>query len=279
MAKKKTAKRARVRAGARKAQRKTTARPSAGRVRAFELMVAGLAHDVRTPLTGILAAADLLSTSNLGERERRWVAALSSSARHLEALTTLVVDAVRTSGGNRSLQAEPFDARALAQAAAASLAARAEAAGLACKVDLAEDLPTQAIGDPVRLRAALENLIDNAVKFTRQGEVAIKVGARGFAAGRVRLVFAVTDSGIGLTRGEMQRLFRPFAQASEQVARRFGGAGLGLVLVKRLAKAMGGDLTADSRPGEGSTFTFAAVVKAVPSPQKRMKMVRRARRQ
>jgi two-component system, sensor histidine kinase len=266
MAKKTAAKRTRLRAGAHKAQRKTTARPSAGRVRAFELMVAGLAHDVRTPLTGILAAADLLAASNLGERERRWVAALSSSARHLEALMTLVVDAVRTSGGNRSLQAEPFDARALAQAAAASLAARAEAAGLACKVDLAEDLPTQAIGDPVRLRAALENLIDNAVKFTRQGEVAIKVGARGFAGG-VRLVFAVTDSGIGLTRGEMQRLFRPFAQASEQVARRFGGAGLGLVLVKRLAKAMGGDLTADSRPGEGSTFTFAAVVKAVPSQQ------------
>ena len=267
MAKKTAAKRTRARAGACKAKRKTTARPSAGRVRAFELMVAGLAHDVRTPLTGILAAADLLSASNLGERERRWVAALSSSARHLEAVTTLVVDAVRTSGGNRALRAEPFDARALAQAAAASLAARAEAAGLACKVDLADDLPAQAIGDPVRLRAALENLIDNAVKFTRQGEVALNVGARGLSGGRVRLVFAVTDSGIGLTRREMQRLFRPFAQASEQVARRFGGAGLGLVLVKRLAKAMGGDLTADSRPGEGSTFTFAAVVKAVPSQQ------------
>ena len=260
MAKKTAAKRARVRAGAGKAKRKTTARLSAGRVRAFELMVAGLAHDVRTPLTGILAAADLLSASDLGERERRWVAALSSSARHLEALTTLVVDAVKTTARNFALRAEPFDAQALAQAAAASLVARAEAAGLACKIDLADDLPRRAIGDPVRLRAALENLIDNAVKFTRRGEVALKVGAHRLEGGRIRLVFAVMDSGIGMTRGEMQRLFRPFVQASEGVARRFGGAGLGLVLVKRLAKAMGGDLTAVSRPGEGSTFTFAAVV-------------------
>ncbi|MFZ0125695.1 MAG: ATP-binding protein, partial [Xanthobacteraceae bacterium] len=111
------------------------------------------------------------------------------------------------------------------------------------------------------LRAALENLIDNAVKFTRQGEIALKVAARRLSGGRVRLAFAVTDSGIGMTRGEMQRLFRPFAQASERVARRFGGAGLGLVLVKRLAKAMGGDLTAVSRRGGGSTFTFSAIVR------------------
>jgi two-component system, sensor histidine kinase len=260
MAKKTAARRPSARAGARKSMRNTTARPTARRVRAFELMVAGLAHDVRTPLTGILAAAELLSASDLGERERRWVAALASSAQHLEALTTLVVDAVKTKGHDLALRANPFDARALAQGAATSLAARAEAAGLACRVDLAADLPTQAIGDSVRLRAALENLIDNAVKFTRQGEVALKVGARRLSGGRVRLAFAVTDSGIGMTRGEMQRLFRPFAQASERVARRFGGAGLGLVLVKRLAKAMGGDLTAVSRRGAGSTFTFAAVV-------------------
>ena len=260
MAKKTAARRVRARTGTRKSVRKTAARPSASRVRAFELMVAGLAHDVRTPLTGILAAADLLSASDLGERERRWVAALTSSARHLEALTTLVVDAVKTKGHDLALRADPFDAPALAQAAAASLAARAEAAGLACRVALAVDLPKQAIGDPVRLRAALENLIDNAVKFTRQGEVALKVAARRLSGGRVRLAFAVTDSGIGMTRGEMQRLFRPFAQASERVARRFGGAGLGLVLVKRLAKAMGGDLTAVSRRGGGSTFTFSAVV-------------------
>jgi two-component system, sensor histidine kinase len=271
MAKKIAARTVRSRAGAARPVRTRIAQPSAGQVRAFELMIAALAHDVRTPLTGILAAAELLAMSDLGERERRWVAALTSSARHLEALTTLVVDAVRTRGHDYALRQEPFDARALAQAAAASLAARAEAVGLACRVTLSRKLPARAVGDPVRLRAALENLIDNAVKFTQRGEVSFKVDAARLVGGRVRLTFAVTDSGIGMTRAEMARLFRPFAQASEKVAQKFGGAGLGLVMVRRLAKAMGGDLTATSKPGAGSTFRLVAVVRgAAPITKKGM---------
>src|SRR5262249_15619877 len=173
MAKKTAAKRARVRAGAGKAKRKTTARLSAGRVRAFELMVAGLAPDVRPPLPGTLAAADLLSASDLGGRERRWVAALSSSARHLEALTTLVVDAVKTTARNFALRAEPFDAQALAQAAAASLAARAEAAGLACKIDLADDLPRRAVGDPGGPGGAGGKGVGDDVDVTRSVAVSV----------------------------------------------------------------------------------------------------------
>jgi signal transduction histidine kinase len=230
------------------------------RERAFELMVAGFAHDVRTPLTGILAAAELLAAVDLNEHERRWVVALTSSARHLEALTTLVVDAVKLRGHDLVLRRDVFDARALAQSGADSLAARAEAAGLTCRIDLSDELPARVVGDPVRLRAALENLIDNAVKFTRQGEVGLAAGARRLADDRTRLVFTVTDSGIGMTRSEIQGLFRPFAQASEKVAHRFGGAGLGLVLVKRLARAMGGDLTAASRRAAGSSFTLTTVV-------------------
>ena len=259
MAKNSTVKPVRKRTPAGKAKRpKSTARD--GRARAFELMVAGFAHDVRTPLTGILAAAELLAASDLGDNERRWVAAVIGSARHLEALTTLVVDAVKAGRHGLALRRDPFDAGELAQAAAASLAARAQGAGLTSRVDLSADLPARAIGDSVRLRAALENLIDNAVKFTREGEVALNVTMQRAPGGRTRLIFAVTDSGIGMTRSERQGLFRPFSQASEKVARRFGGAGLGLVLVKRLAEAMGGDLTVVSRLGGGSTFRLAAVV-------------------
>ena len=101
----------------------------------------------------------------------------------------------------------------------------------------------------MRLRAALENLIDNAVKFTERGSVGFAVGGERPARGRVRLTFTVADSGIGLTPAEIRRLFRPFAQASEEIARRYGGAGLGLAFVKRIAKAMGGDLTVTSEPG------------------------------
>jgi CheY-like chemotaxis protein len=113
------------------------------------------------------------------------------------------------------------------------------------------------------LRGALENLIDNAVKFTDRGSVRLDVSAQRPARGRVRLVFAVTDSGIGLSHAEIKRLFKPFAQANEAIARRYGGAGLGLAYVKRIAKAMRGDLTVKSKPGAGSTFRFSATVDLV----------------
>src|SRR5208282_4164041 len=138
-----------------------------------------------------------------------------------------------------------------------SLGARAEAKGLGATVSIANDLPEFLVGDAVRLRAALENLIDNAVKFTERGGVRLDVRA---ARGHVRLVFTVTDSGIGLKAAEIKRLFRPFAQASAEIARRYGGTGLGLAVVKYLAKLMGGDLTVTSRYGRGSSFRLSAVL-------------------
>lgn len=225
-------------------------------MRATERVVSELAHDIRTPLTGIIALAELLAASELGERERQWVAALRNSADHLATLTTLVVDAAKTRKHELEPLREPFDPRVLASAAAASLATRAEGAGLACQTEISAELPPIVIGDAVRLRAALENLIENAVKFTERGSVGLKVTAQKHARGE-RLEFAVSDSGIGLSAAEIKRLFRPFSQAHEGIARRFGGAGLGLSLVKRLARAMGGDLEVESAPGKGSTFMLS----------------------
>jgi CheY-like chemotaxis protein len=220
--------------------------------------LADFAHDVRTPLTGIVALADLLAASPLGDREKRWVAALRSSAQHLAALTTLVVDSARTDGA--AVRDETFDPDRLAREIADGFAVRAEANGLACVVTLADDLPHRARGDSVRLRAALENLVDNAVKFTSRGEVRFRVSGARLARGRARLAFAVSDSGIGLSAKEIARLFRPFRQASDDVAARFGGSGLGLFLVKNFAKQMGGDVKVESKPGVGSTFTLSIVV-------------------
>ena len=120
------------------------------------------------------------------------------------------------------------------------------------------------VGDAVRLRAALENLIDNAVKFTERGAVRLEVTAVPARRGQVRLVFAVIDSGIGLKPAEIRRLFRPFVQANADIARRYGGTGLGLAVVKALAKLMGGDLTVTSAPGRGSTFRLSAVFPVAP---------------
>ncbi|KRR07050.1 histidine kinase [Bradyrhizobium jicamae] len=225
-----------------------------------ETALAAFAHEVRTPLTGILAISNLLATSELDERERRWVDTIKAGAEHLASLATLFVDAARSGGPGLKVRQDFFDLRTLARNAGDSLTGRAAAKGLQSSVVLSEKLPAFAVGDAVRLRAAVENLIDNAVKFTEQGSVALQVTPVRAPKGRVAVSFAVSDSGIGLTLGEIKRLFRPFSQANVSIASRFGGAGLGLSSVKQLARAMGGDVTVTPRRGGGTTFTLNVVM-------------------
>ena len=221
-----------------------------------EAALAAFAHEVRTPLTGILAISDLLATSDLDERARRWVDTIKAGAEHLASLATLFVDAARGGHAGSGVRQDFFDLRALARHAGDSLAGRAAAKGLQSQVDISEKLPALAVGDPVRLRAALENLIDNAVKFTEQGGVALAVAPMRGVKGKVGVAFAISDSGIGLSLNEIKRLFRPFSQANVSIASRFGGAGLGLSSVKQLARAMGGDIVVAPRRGGGTTFTL-----------------------
>ncbi len=228
--------------------------------RAIEAALAGIAHDLRTPLTGIVALSELLASSSLGLREREWAGAIKSGADHLAALTTLIVDAAKAEVAGLTLRKEPFAPRALAEAVGQALTARAGNKDVTAEIAIAGDLPALVAGDAMRLRAALENLADNAVKFTSDGSVRFAAAAEAAARGRVRLVFTVTDSGIGMSAAELKTLFRPFAQASADIARRYGGAGLGLTFVKRFAEAMGGDLKVTSRKGVGSTFRFTALV-------------------
>jgi len=239
--------------------------PAAPSAQAAAASFAAYAHDIRTALTGILALGELLASSNLGERERRWAAGIKGSAEHLAALTTLMVDAAKAGVGVLTLQQEPFRPRRLVAALTDSLSARAETKGLTAAVTMTDDLPETVIGDAIRLRAALENLIDNAVKFTERGTVRLDVRSARAARGRSRLIFTVTDSGIGLKPAEIKRLFRPFAQANADIARRYGGAGLGLAVVKTLAKLMGGDLAVSSVFGRGSTFRLSVTLPVAPA--------------
>jgi len=231
-----------------------------------ETALAAFAHEVRTPLTGILAVSDLLATSDLDERERRWVDTIKAGAEHLAGLATLFVDAARSGNSGLGVRQDFFDLRALARNAGDSLAGRAAAKGLQSSVEISEKLPAFVIGDPVRLRAALENLVDNAVKFTEGGSVALNVTPQRSAKGKVGVSFAVSDSGIGLTLAEITRLFRPFSQANVSIAQRFGGAGLGLSSVKQLARAMGGDIAVKQRRGGGTTFTLTVILARAKGP-------------
>ena len=246
----------------------------------IETALAAFAHEVRTPLTGILAISDLLATSDLGERERRWVDTIKAGAEHLAGLATLFVDAAQShSASGLPIRNDVFDLRMLALTAGDSLAGRATAKGLASKIDIATSLPVYVTGDAIRLRAALENLIDNAVKFTPSGRVSLKVTRKrqdsdknkgkkkSTKKGRFEIAFAVSDSGIGLTLAEIKRLFKPFSQANVSIASRFGGAGLGLSSVRQLARAMGGDIKVVPRRGGGATFLLTVMVEAAAAPE------------
>ncbi|QQO15595.1 response regulator [Bradyrhizobium diazoefficiens] len=244
----------------------------AGAPDVVQAALAAFAHEVRTPLTGILAISDLLATSDLGERERRWADTIKAGAEHLASLATVFVDAARTGKGGNILRQDLFDLRTLARSAGDSLAGRAAAKGLQAQVEISDKLPGLVVGDPVRLRAALENLIDNAVKFTEHGGVALAVAplrpakskpkGKAKEKSRVGVAFSVSDSGIGLTMAEIKRLFRPFTQANVTIASRFGGAGLGLSSVKQLARAMGGDIAVAPRRAGGATFTLTVSLDA-----------------
>ncbi|MBR0874214.1 response regulator [Bradyrhizobium tropiciagri] len=257
-----------------KPRRKRTSPKAAGTTGSamVDTALAAFAHEVRTPLTGILAISNLLATSDLGERERRWVDTIKAGAEHLASLATLFVDAARSDGPGLEIRQDFFDLRALARHAGDSLAGRAAAKGLQASFELSDRLPAFAVGDPVRLRAALENLIDNAVKFTEQGAVALHVGparlprGRGKTGGRVGVAFAIADSGIGLSLAEVKRLFKPFSQANVSIASRFGGAGLGLSSVRQLAHAMGGDIVVAQRRGGGATFTLSVMLAPADGP-------------
>ena len=248
-----------------RAVKRKVRKPVAGKTNAVEAALAAFAHDIRTPLTGILALGELLASSDLGPRERAWAQAVKSSAEYLAQLATLAVDAAKANTNGLVLRREAFRPARLVQGITASLAARAETRGLTSEVLVKGTMPDMVVGDELRLRAALENLIDNAVKFTERGRITLDVAAGRPARKQIKLTFTVTDSGIGLTPAEIKRLFRVFTQANADVAQRFGGAGLGLALVKHIAKAMGGDLTVTSKPGRGATFRLTVMVEAAPA--------------
>ncbi len=262
MAKRRDApKRKAKRSGSRRpARRKASARAARKRAvkrapdRAIETALAGIAHDIRTPLTGIVALAELLASSDLGQREREWANAIKSGADHLALLTTLIVDAAKADAAGLNLRKEPFAPRALADAVGQAVAARAGNKGIAAEIAISSNLPAMVAGDALRLRAALENLADNAVKFTSHGTVTFTADAAPARGGRVRLIFTMVDTGIGIAADDLKKLFRPFAQASVEVSRHYGGAGLGLVFIKRIAEQMGGRLEVFSEPGRGTTF-------------------------
>jgi signal transduction histidine kinase/ActR/RegA family two-component response regulator len=232
--------------------------------------LATISHEFRTPLNGILGTTELLLDSPLTPSQRRFAKTAHLSATALLALVDDVIDLSRIEAGKFTLRNTAFDLRALVDEAMDMMAAIARDKPISLERRLPPQLPARLIGDPVRLRQLLVNLLHNGVKFTDRGTVMLAVTVLGHDAGAaLRLRFEVRDTGQGIARDHLESVFDAFTQGDASTTRRHGGSGLGLAIAKDLTELMGGRLGVDSRLGEGSTFWFElALQPAVDAPSK-----------
>jgi signal transduction histidine kinase/ligand-binding sensor domain-containing protein/CheY-like chemotaxis protein len=222
--------------------------------------LAELGHEIRTPMTGVLGMAELLLSRPLGEAERRYARTIRNSGEVLLTLVNDALDLARIEAGRLQLTPAPFDPRALVQDTAELQRARAMVKGLDLRVDIADGVPEQVLGDAVRIRQILLNLISNAVKFTEHGEVRLAL-----AGDAERLRFTVSDTGPGITAADQAKLFQRYQQLDSP--QRGSGSGLGLAICRELATLMHGSLTLESTPRSGSTFHVLLPLPAVTAEQ------------
>ncbi len=222
--------------------------------RAKSEFVATVSHEIRTPLNGVIGLTSLLRGTPLSPQQQEYVAALQTSGETLLRLIDDLLDFSKIEAGQLTLEARPFDPRRLVGEVAGLFATEAGAKGLNLCADVDPAVPAALVGDAGRLRQVLLNLVGNALKFTAQGEVGIRVTLEEESAEGALLRVEVRDTGIGIAPEMQVRLFEPFTQADASTTRRYGGTGLGLAIAKRLVEAMGGQIGVESTPGQGSTF-------------------------
>ena len=222
--------------------------------------LANMSHEIRTPLHALIGLTHLLADTPLSDRQQQIVAKSQAASQSLLAIVNDVLDLAKIEAGKMPLETEPLAVTDLLSQMEALFGQQAEARGLALRVQRAPDLPEVLLGDALRLRQVLTNLVANALKFTPAGSVSVAL-RRGAArpddpAGTVRLHAEVRDTGVGIAQDVQMRLFTPFSQADASTTRRHGGTGLGLSIVHHLVTLMGGDVGLDSAPGQGSVFWF-----------------------
>ncbi len=239
-----------------------SAREAEAASRAKGAFLAMMSHEIRTPLNGITGFTSLLQTTSLNSEQSNYVGTIHKSAELLLAIINDILDFSKIESGHLQVENLPLKIRDCVSETVALLSPAAADKKLALECVIDPGLPKWVLGDPVRLRQILVNLIANAIKFTESGSVSIAVGTApiewddGRDDANRELTFAVTDTGIGISSEQMAKLFQPFSQADAGTTRKFGGTGLGLVISKRLVELMGGRMEVGSAPGKGSVFRF-----------------------
>jgi len=222
-----------------------------------------ISHELRTPMNGVLGAAQLLSATRLEATQREYLSIIRNSGDNLLSLLNDILDMTKIEAGKMTFEVVDVVIEDLHKRITGPFEAQAESKGLIFVSSIEGETPTVVRGDPLRVCQVVQNLLSNAVKFTDEGEIRYVVRGERISDQRVRFDFSVTDSGTGIAPADLERLFQPFTQVDASSTRRFGGTGLGLTISRRMANIMGGDITVTSRLGEGSCFTFSVEAEVV----------------